>query len=417
MAKTKLNQEQQETLAKLSVIAGTYAGLKAGYESARLDTRTSKAKYDRLSGEVEDLIAEIEEEVDDANRQALRVELSKKKKELEELETETAVKQASKSQFKTSIDQSIEEMKELPGVRQAIQELVAKKYDKEIKRLGKEKENEVKDKENLEKITELTDEDKTENAQEISDNFKDMLDARNEMKKAKAKVEEIDRKLPTETDPAEIARLNQQKIDLNTSYSNAQAKYQTARTQFIALSKGADVDFEEADVDHIVAVINDNMKRRASRPNDYNLEKVLQKQLAKTSKNIESLDGQKAEYEQGKSNLELQQEFEKGQSGEGVPSSGEQQEKLHFWNPLHWKKMWARHKQRIFALAEGYEQGQEQQEQQQEQQQPDNDKAHKAFVRELQRNATIENIVNREMRETRDRAADVQRSFEDRDDK
>lgn len=411
MAKVKLSQEQRITLAQLQVMEGTYSGLRTSFETAKSDAKTSKTRYDQLSARVEELMAEIDEEDNDTRRQALRVELAEKKKELEELDIETSVKKATKDQLKKHIDQSIEDMKDLPGVREAIQELVSKRYDTEIKKLGKEKEKAEKDKENIDKISELTDEEKTEKALEISDSFKDMLDARNEMKKAKARITEIDIQLKTETDTARRADLQQEKIDMDANYTSAQTRYQAARIQFITLSKGEDVEFEEAEVDHIVAVVNDGMKRRPNRENDYNLEKVLSKQSKRTEKQVEMLGEQIREYEQGREAIQQEQQRQ-GQPAQGGQGS-EEQEKLHFWNPLHWKKMWTRHKQKL--LEAEFEQEQEQQGGQSGEQQVDNDKAHKAFVRELQRNATIDSIVNREMRETRDRAADVQRKYEEND--
>lgn len=265
--------------------------------------------------------------------------LQKKKKELEDLETETIAKQASKSQFKKSIDQSIEDMKELPGVREAIQEIVGKKYDQEIKRLEKEEKTQVEDKENLEKIQELTDENKTDNAQEISDNFKDMLDARNEMKKAEAELNEIATSLTIETDSAKIHNLNQRKADVTAARATAEAKYQTARAKFIALSRDNDVEFEEKDADHLVAVVNDGMKRRKNRENDYDLEKVLKKQVAKTDKSIQSLQAQRAEYVQGKAAIDQEQTRGQGTPQDRIEQAVQQkeqalqeEEKLHWWN-------------------------------------------------------------------------------------
>lgn len=413
MAKTKLSQEQQITLAQLNVLESTYAGLKSGYDFAKVGARASKANYEKLSGEVEELIAEIEEEENDANRQALRDELAEKKKRLEELENETTIKQASKLQFKKSIDQSIEEMKELPGVREAIQEIIGKRYDQEIKRLEKEEKTEVEDKENLEKIQELTDEEKTDNAQEISDNFKDMLNARNEMKKAQAELNEISTQLTIETDSAKITDLTQRKADITAARASAEAKYQTARAKFIALSKDADVEFEVKDVDHIVAVVNDGMERRKNRENDYDLEKVLKKQVAKTDKSIQSLQAQRAEYVQGKAAIDQEQR------GQGTPQDRieqaieqkeqalQEEEKLHWWNFIK--------KHRRAKQLKQYEQELIEQQEREEEQQPQTDKAHRAFVKELQKSATIESIVNREMRETRDRVADAKRHFEEND--
>lgn len=414
MAKPKLNQEQRITLAQLQAIDYTYTGLKTSFEMAKLEAKASKTRYDALASEIDDLTADIEEEEDEARRQALRVEVSKKKKELEELEVDTIAKQATKSQLKLNIDRSIEDMKELPGVRDAIQELVAKRYDKEIKRLGKEQEKEVKDKENLEKITELVDEDKTDNAQDISDSFKDMLDARNEMKKVKAEITELDERIAIATDGATRDSLNQQKADKLTELGGVQSRYQTAKTKFIAASRDADVEFEEADVDHLVAVVNDGMKRRRGRENDYNLDRVLKKQLSKTGKNIESLDAQLAEYEQGKANIDQERAQGQATPQEKIEQAVQQkQQALQEEEKLHWWNFIKKHKRK--KQIEQYKQELEEQQEREQEQQPDNDRAHKAFVRELQKNSTIDAIINREMRETRDKAADVKRSYEEND--
>lgn len=416
----KLNQEQRITIAQLQAIEGTYSGLRTSFETAKADTRASKAQYNRLSAEVEELISEIEEEENEAQRQALRAELASKKKDLEELGIQTSVTKAKKDQLKKNIDQSIEEMKELPGVREAIQEIVEKRYDTEIKRLEREEKGQTEDKENMKKIQDLTDESKTDNAQEISDNFKDMLDARNEIKKAEAKINEVEIKLATETDATKINNLNQQKADATAAKTTAKTKYQTAKTKFIALSKDADVEFEDRDVDHIVAVVNDGMKRRRNRENDYDLEKVLKKQIAKNDKSIQSLQAQKAEYIQGKA--AIHQEREGASQEQGAPQdkieqavqerqqSLQEQEKLHWWNFI--KKH--RRKKEIEQYREDLLK-QEPTPEEQARQQAENDRAHKAFVKELQQNATIDSIVNREMRETRDRAADARRSFEEND--
>lgn len=410
MAKPKLNQEQRITLAQIQAIEGTYGDLKTRLEIAQNDARLTKASYNRLAGQVESLIEEIDEEEDEITRQNLRTALDKRRKELEELDTETTVKEATKAQLKSDIDRSIEDMKELPGVRDAIQELVAKRYDKEIERLGKEQEKEVKDKENLEKITELVDEDKTDNAQDIRDSFKDMLNARNDMKKVKAEITDLDERIAIATDVATRDSLNQQRADKLTELGGVQAKYQTAKTKFITASKDADVEFEEADVDHLVAVVNDGMKRRdGDNKNNYSLDEVLQKQLSKTGKNIELLGAQKAEYEKGKPNIAQEQTQQQGQPSEGGPNNEEQETKFNWRHPFHSiRVMWERNQ---IKRLEAYNQ----QPSEQQQQQPDNKKAHKAFVKELQRNATIDAIVNREMRETRDRAADIKRSFEEND--
>ena len=417
--KPKLSEEQRITLGQLQAFEITYVGLRSVFDTAKADSRASKAEYDRLSGEVEELITLLEEEEDDARRQALRTDLAKKKKDLEELGIRTSVKKATKDQLKNNIDQSVEQMKELPGVREAIQELVEKRYDKEIKRLEKEEKTQSEDKETMEKIQELTDEDKTDNAQEISDNFKDMLDARNEIKKIKAQIKDLDERIASATDGATRDSLNQQRADVVVTLGEAQGRYQTAKTRFIALSKDADVEFEEKDVDHIVAVVNDGMKRRPNRENDYSLEKVLKKQIAKTDKGIQSLQAQKEEYVKGKTAIQE----ERGQAGQAqTPQERveqavqerqqalQEQEKLHWWNFIKKHKR----KKELKQYKEDLERLQPTEEER-AQQQAENDKAHKAFVRELQRNATIESIVNREMRETRDRAADVKRSFEEND--
>ncbi len=417
--KPKLNEEQRITLAQLQVIEGTYAGLRTSFETAKVDSRASKANYTKLVSEVEELMAEIEEEENEAQRQTLRAELAKKKKDLEELRIETLTKRATKDQLKKNIDQSIEEMKELPGVREAIQEIVEKRYDTEIKRLEKEEKVQTEDKEAMGKIQELTDEEKTDNAQEISDNFKDMLDARNEMKKINAELKDLEDKITIATEGATRDSLNQQKADLNANLANAQTKYQTARTKFIALSKDADVEFEDKDVDHIVAVVNDGMKRRKNRENDYDLEKVLKKQIAKTDKSIQSLQAQRAEYIQGKTAIQQERgQAEQAQTPQERVEKAvqerqqalQEQEKLHWWNFI--KKH--RRKKELEQYKEDLE-NQQPTTEEQARQQAENDKAHKAFVRELQRNATIDSIVNREMRETRDRVADAKRSFEEND--
>ena len=90
--KPKLNEEQRITLAQLQVIEGTYAGLRTSFETAKVDSRASKANYTKLVSEVEELMAEIEEEENEAQRQTLRAELAKKKKDLEELRIETLTK-------------------------------------------------------------------------------------------------------------------------------------------------------------------------------------------------------------------------------------------------------------------------------------------------------------------------------------
>ena len=116
--------------------------------------------------------------------------------------------------------------------------------------------------------------------------------------------------------------------DVEVKFYDAEGNYKTAKQEFDSLAKAEIVEFSSDELDSLVDSVNSNIKRSKNNPNNYDLNKGIEKQLSIYDKESKVYDEQKAIYENAKANRTPEQ----GQEG---PNNGEQNnnegQKLGLW--------------------------------------------------------------------------------------
>lgn len=408
---SKLNEEQKSTLSQLIQIEGTYNFFKGRLAAAREDYKEAKAKYHDKVLELDSLEDELEDEDDISARLALREKIEKLREEAEKLKEEAISKKQATEYLKGEIDGNIDRIRALPGMGQALESVLERKYDRKIKELSRDQARVNKGKENVQKLQDLLDENKTDNAEEIADAFRRMLDTRSYFNILQAKVDSYHRKMAKpDIQQDEMEKLLDEVAPIETKLSEVEDNYMAAKEEFDRLSKAEIVEFSSDELDSLADTINGSIKRSRKNPNNYDLNKGIEKQLSIYDKESKVYDKQKEIYENAKSNRTLEQgQRPNGPQGpDGGQPNNNGEPKLGWWARI--KNFFKGEKQeRLPAPAPTPDESTE--------------KARKEFIKELQKSAMVDTILTREMRESNDRAAEVrtqynkQRREEERDDK
>lgn len=402
---------ENEILALIQKINASYERDIQTFNNSKAGYKQNQAKLKQLEGEVNSTVSELEEAKEDANMPEiirLQQEVQKKRDELKKLQ-ESCLQSTVDFQYdKAEVGKRLDQVKGIPGMEGIIQEITNKKYDEKIKQVEEKAKNPKQNRDNIAKIQVLINErNGNEHAEEISDYLKNMLDAKNDMKKLKSEMKELDDKINACTVDADKQKLEQSKKGMQTKLIASQKQYATYRSEFMKLTKGFKIEFKEAEVDELTDRVNDGIARRKARPNDYDLKKALEKQFEKESKELKMYEDQIAVFKEGKTKTSQTQTKTQGNGKDGGQVE-EQEEKLHWWSFRKRFLRW-REKAKQKKIGEGEKDPNEGQGQPQPT--PSNDKAHNKFVEELQKSAVVDRIVRQQMVDSEIKAAEIEAKY------